>query len=114
MKPYILEKSSVNGFDFYKYLFIRGGSGNWQGKSEDYRYGGEFDFILYYAAPGDMEDKPQGMCERLWCIEKGILYGEGGTIRDAYIDFMSKTSGLEPSKDLTPEEKRWEDFLATN
>ncbi len=28
MPPYILEKSTVNGFEFYKYLHIRGGAGN--------------------------------------------------------------------------------------
>lgn len=94
MKPYILEKSSANGFDFYKYLFIRGGSGNWKGRGEKFRNGGEFDFILYYAAPEDTEGKPQGMCERLWCIEKGIPYGEGRTINEAYADLISKNKTL--------------------
>jgi len=90
IKQYILEKSEANGFDFYKYLHIKGGSSNWKGKGDKFRNGGEFDFILYYAYPEDMEKKPVGMCERLWCIEKGIDYGEGKTINEAYQNYLSK------------------------
>ena len=90
---YIFEKSEVNGFDFYKYLHITGGSGNWKGKGEKYRNGGEFDVIVFYAMPEEMEDKPTGMCDRLWCIEKGIVYGEGKTIIEAYKNY-SALSGV--------------------
>lgn len=90
IKPYIFEKSDVNEFDFYKYLHIRGGSGNWKGKGEKFRNGGEFDVIIFYAMPEEMEDRPPGMCERLWCIERSIIYGEGKTIEDAYKNYQSK------------------------
>ncbi len=94
IKKYILEKSEINGFDFYKYLHIKGGSSNWKGKGEKHRNGGEFDFILYYAMPEEMEKKPVGMCERLWCIDSSIVYGEGKTINEAYQNYLSKLPKL--------------------
>lgn len=90
IKQNITVKSEVNWFDFYKYLHIRGGSSNWKGKGESNRNGGEYDFILYYAMPDEMKDKPVEMCERLWCIEKGIVYGEGKDIDSAYQNYLSK------------------------
>ena len=95
IKPYVYERSLVNGFDFYKYLHIRGGSSNWKGKGEKYRNGGEFDFIVYYAMPEEMKDKPSEMCERIWCIEKKIVYGEGKTIEEAYRDYSIKVEAKE-------------------
>ena len=92
IKQYILEKSEANGFDFYKYLHIKGGSGNWKGKPERGRNGGEFDFVLFYAYPEDMEKIRPGMCERLWCIEAGICYGEGRTIEEAYENYLEKST----------------------
>lgn len=76
------------GFDFYKYLHITGGSSNWKGKGVKFRNGGEFDFILYYALPEVMEKKPAGMCERLWCIENNIPFGEGKTIEQAHENWL--------------------------
>lgn len=87
IQPYILKRSEVNGFNFYHYLHIRGGAGNtFKGL---HRNGGEYDFILFYAAPSDMEGCD--ICERKWCEEEGIVYGEGSTIEEAYEDYLSKT-----------------------
>ena len=93
IEKFITEKSPVNGFDFYKYLHIKGGSWN---KGGAFRYGGEFDFILFYAMPEEMDKKPVGMCERLWCIDKGIEYGEGDTIEAAFEDYKSKIDKQAP------------------
>ena len=90
IKPYITEKSQANGFDFYKYLHIGGGSGNIRyPEIEGHRYGGEFHFILFYCHPEETEGRGQ-KCERLWCIEKGIVYGEGSTIEEAYENYKKK------------------------
>lgn len=87
---YIYEKSKVNGFDFYRYLHIRGGSGNIRyPEIEEHRYGGEYHFILYYARPEELEGIGP-MCERLWCREKGIVYGEGDSIDEAYQNYQEK------------------------
>jgi len=89
IKPYIMERSEANGFDFYRYLHIRGGSGNIDAKGESNRYGGEYNFILFYCRPEEMEERGQ-ICERLWCREKGIVYGEGNTIEEAYENYKKK------------------------
>ena len=89
IKPYIMERSKANGFDFYRYLHIRGGSGNWKQKSEAHRNGGEYNFIVFYASPEQMKGHDE-MCERLWCREKGIVYGEGNTIEEAYENYKKK------------------------
>lgn len=87
---YIMEESKTNGFGFYKYLHIRGGSGNIRYPSiEDHRYGGEYNIILYYARPEELEGIGD-MCERLWCREKSILYGEGNSIDEAYENYQVK------------------------
>jgi len=92
IKKYITKKSSVNGFDFMYYLHIRGGSGNWLNKPEKGRNGGEYDFILYYASPDEM--KGCNICERVWCIQNKIIYGEGKTIEAAYEDYLNKSTKL--------------------
>ena len=90
IKPYIMERSQTNGFDFYKYLHIRGGSGNIRyPEIEDHRHGGEYHIILFYCRPEEMEGRGE-MCERLWCREKGIVYGEGNTIEEAYENYKKK------------------------
>lgn len=81
-KPYILINS------FYHYLHIQGGSGNWKGKTEKHLYGGEFNYIVFYASPTQMEGLDK--CVRLWCIEKEIPYGIGDTIEDAYDNYAQK------------------------
>lgn len=88
IKPYITQRSKVNGLDFNYYLHIKGGSGKNPNRTGRNRYGGEHDFILFYASPNDMEGCTY--CERIWCEGKGIIYGEGKTIEEAYIDFMNK------------------------
>ncbi len=86
---YILKKSEVNGFDFYYYLHIKGGSGNWKGKSDKHLNGGEYDFVLFYASPQEMEGL--NCCERIWCIQKNIPFGVGKSIEDAYNNYLSST-----------------------
>ena len=86
--PYITEKSTTNGFDFYKYLHIKGGSGNWLSKKEKFLNGGEYEFVIFYASPEQMEGLDK--CERIWCIEKGIPYGIGSTIEEAYSNYLKK------------------------
>lgn len=92
IKPYILEKSKVNGFSFYKYLHIKGGSGNWKGKSDKFLNGGEFDFCVYYATPDEMEGLDK--CERIWCKEKRIPFGTGKTIELAFKNYLSKVNKI--------------------
>jgi len=84
---YVLKKSPINGLGFYHFLHIRGGVGS-NGKSEKFRYGGEYDYIVYYASPEEM--KGHIGCDRSWCIKTGIIYGEGRTIEEAYNDYLSK------------------------
>jgi hypothetical protein len=88
IKQYITEKSEVNGFDFYKYLHIKGGSGNWKGKSEKFLNGGEYDYCLFYASPDEMEGL--NCCERVWCVQNKIPFGTGKTIEEAYKNYLSK------------------------
>jgi len=83
IKPHIVEKK------YYKYLHIHGGSG-YNKNSENDRFGGEYDFILYYAKPDELEGI-DGMCERCWCIKNNIIFGEGSSIEDAYHDYLVKT-----------------------
>jgi hypothetical protein len=88
IEQYITVKSKTNGFGFYHYLHIVGGSGDHRSSSRA-RYGGEFNFILYYASPEQMEGI-NGMCERIWCEENNIVYGEGDSIELAYKNYLSK------------------------
>lgn len=92
IEPHIFEKSKINGFNFYKYLHIRGGSGIKPGHTiESRRYtGGEYDFIAFYASNEDMINKPPHMCDRLWCIEANIVFGEGPTLEAAYTALTNK------------------------
>lgn len=89
IKPYISVKSDTNGLYFYHYLHIHGGAGdNGRGK---HRNGGEFDYILFYAFPDDMDGCD--ICYRKWCDLKGIPYAEGSTIEEAhkkYIKMIAK------------------------
>lgn len=89
IRPHLYERSKVNGFYFYKYLYIRGGAGIKMEKT-NYRNGGEYDFIVFYASPTEMEGL-NGTCERIWCEEMEIVYGEGGTIEAAYADYLRKS-----------------------
>lgn len=81
IKPYIFEKSPVNGFNFYRYLHIRGGSGTpfFERKIPN---GGEYDFIVFYASPKEMEGCD--ICERIWCMRNDIPFGIGKSIEEAY------------------------------
>lgn len=90
IKPYILEKSKTNGFDFYRYLYIKGGSGNWRNKPEKFLDGGEYDYCIFYALPEEMEGIGS-CCERIWCKQKKIPFGTGATIEEAYENYLSKT-----------------------
>lgn len=90
--PYIYKRSMVNGFDFYYYLHIRGGSGS-KGRSERNVYGGEYDYIVFYASPSEMEGCNH--CERIWCRDKGIPYGLGKTIEEAYLDWKAKNDSTQ-------------------
>ena len=94
IKPYIHKKSPVNGFNFNYYLHIKGGSGNYSNRVGTQRYGGEHDFILFYASPGEMHGC--NICERKWCEEKGIIYGEGSSIEEAYEDYIKKAATNKP------------------
>lgn len=75
--PYILENRV-----WYKYLHIIGGSGNCNDKKEEFLIGGEYDFIVFYAAPSEM--KGLDKCAMFWCREKNIPYGIGNTINEAF------------------------------
>lgn len=86
IKPYILEKGEYDRFGWYRYLHIKGGSGNWKGKSDKFLNGGEFDYCLFYASPAEMEGL--NCCERIWCIKKDIPFGTGKTIEDAYKSYL--------------------------
>jgi hypothetical protein len=88
IEPYILEKSKVNGFNFYRYLYIKGGAGGFYRKG----YGGEFDFILFYASPQEMENC--NICEKVWCEGAGIIFGEGRTIEEAHINYIKKSKQI--------------------
>lgn len=92
IKQFILERSTVNGFDFYKYLHIKGGSGNWKNKNEKFLDGGEYDFLLFYASPNEM--KGCDMCERIWCLENNIPFGTGKTINEAYERYLETVKTL--------------------
>ncbi len=92
MPPYILEKSTVNGFEFYKYLHIRGGAGN-ENFHKGKRLGGLYTFLVYYATPDEM--KGCDYCEKLWCEDKKIPFGIGKTINAAYKDYL-KTKNQQP------------------
>jgi hypothetical protein len=83
IKPYFTKKSKVNGFNFYHYLHIKGGAGGFY--RED--LGGEFDFILFYASPEEMEGCD--ICEKQWCKKNNIPYGEGKTIEEAYANYLT-------------------------
>lgn len=83
IKPYQVEKNN------YKYLHIHGGSGINVNHDINDRFGGEYDFILYYAKPDEL-DGIDGMCERCWCIKNNIKFGEGHTIEEAYHDYLTK------------------------
>lgn len=87
IEPYIRKKSPVNGFNFLYYLHITGGSGNYSSRTGKFRYGGEHDFILFYASPEEMEGCD--ICYRIWCEKKGIIYGEGSTIEEAYQHYLT-------------------------
>lgn len=89
IKPYIQKNSPVNGLNFNYYLHIKGGSGNHSSRKGDDRYGGEYEYILFYASPNEMEGCD--VCERVWCADKGIIYGEGDTIKAAYEDYIKKS-----------------------
>lgn len=84
--PYITFK--CNGFDWFKYLHVAGGSGIKPERPVS-RSGGEFNIILYYAEPKEIEHKG-GKCDRLWCVENKIVYGEGETIYHAYMNYLTK------------------------
>lgn len=79
-------KSKTNGLYFYHYLHIMGGSGD-TGRGE-YRNGGEFDYIAFYCMEDDLLSC--NMCYRIWCEEKGIPYGEGKDIQEAYNQLLEK------------------------
>ena len=89
IEPYLLRRSEANGFNFYYYLHIRGGSGNPLSQN---RNGGEYNFLLYYAAPSEMEDLGD-MCEMKYCEENKIPFGLGNTIEEAYLNYRSKVVG---------------------
>jgi len=91
IEPYILEKSNHNAFGWYNYLYIRGGSGRKERHGRQ-RHGGEYDFILFYASPEQMAECDY--CERKWCEDNNIIYGEGNTILEAYIDYLKKKDDL--------------------
>jgi hypothetical protein len=88
IKPYITVRSEVCGLPFIHYLHIHGGAGGFHRKN----IGGEYDFILFYASVGEMEGLDK--CERLWCKEKGIIYGEGDSIEKAHADYFKKATNL--------------------
>lgn len=87
LPPYILERE--NGISWYKYLHITGGSGNFNSKREDNLYGGEYDYLIFYAAASDMVGKTDE-CYRFFCKRNNILYGIGNTINEAYENLKSK------------------------
>lgn len=96
MKPYITIKSTVNGFPFLYYLHIKGGSGIKPWRSDpDYRYGGEFDYIVYYASPEQEEKMNRTTCDRIQCRELNIPYGEGSTIKEAYKNYLKNVKDTE-------------------
>lgn len=85
IQPYITKRSPVNGLNFYHYLHIVGGAGGFYRDN----YGGEFDFILFYASPEEMEGCD--ICERQWCKRHGIVYGEGSSIEAAHENYLFKS-----------------------
>jgi len=71
---------------FYHYLHIIGGSGD-DGRGK-HRIGGKFDYIVFYCIPDALEGCDK--CQRIWCEENKIIYGEGKTIQIAYNNYMKK------------------------
>lgn len=80
---YITKKE--NGLDWYYYLYIRGGYGTIDGD----KYGGQFDYLLYFASPAEMEGLDK--CERMWCKEKNIPFATGETIQEAWRNYNTQT-----------------------
>ena len=96
MKPHITIKSTVNGFPFLYYLHIKGGNGVKPHRSNPkHRYGGEFDYIVYYASPEQSEKMNRTTCDRIQCRELNIPYGEGSSIEMAYNDYVKNIKGSE-------------------
>jgi hypothetical protein len=85
IEPYVLKNR------FYHYLHIRGGSGNPKDKDERYLFGGEYNFIVFYASPSQMKGIGD-TCVRIWCIEKGIPYGIGDTITEAFENYNNNST----------------------
>lgn len=85
IKPYITVKSKTNGFDFYHYLHIQGGSGH--GK---YKMGGAHLFYVFYLPPDTAND--EGLSPEFFCKSLGIPCGVGDTIEEAYADYLKKST----------------------
>lgn len=86
IKPYFLTKSGVNGFDFYHYLNIHGGSGH--GKRG---LGGRYLFTLCYLTPEEHDAMGQTSPD-LFCDASKIPCGVGQTIEIAYKNWKIKTA----------------------
>lgn len=84
IEPYYMVKSPVNGFSFYHYLRIEGGSCN----NSNGPNGGDFHFVLYYVAPKD--ENPGEMDSRFWLKKKKIPFGLGHSVEEAHTDFLKK------------------------
>lgn len=81
--PYITIRE---GFDWYYYLTIHGGTGRKDG------LGGQHTFYLSYLRP----DQHAAMGEALdfWCMDHGMPCGVGDTIQKAYEDYIEKAKKL--------------------
>jgi hypothetical protein len=90
IEPYIQSKSKVNGFWFYHYLQIQGGTGKKDG------HGGQYRFYLTYLEP-EQRAQLDNRALDYWCKDKKIPCGVGDTIEQAYEDFKAKNQ-LNPIK----------------
>lgn len=79
MPPYLLSKA--NGFNWFHYLHIKGGSGSKNGS------GGQHKFYVYYATPEE-EEKIGTTSPEFACGELNIPCGYGDTIQEAYSLFL--------------------------
>lgn len=83
IKPYLLVKSKENGFDFYYYLHIQGGSGH--GKTN---LGGAHNFYVFYLLPDTLNQ--ENLSPEFFCKSFGVPCGVGDTIEEAHNDFIEK------------------------
>lgn len=95
LPPYLIVKEK--GLSWYHFLNIHGGSGKYLGMM-DRGYGGEYNFCVAYVEPDELAKKGD-KCIRSFCVEKGIPFGVGDTIMEAYGQLVEKLK-TQPLKNI--------------